>query len=333
MSINYRPDNTFIFSFVRMNPPTPGHLVLIRMMIDKAMKLGVNKVYVITSSSLDGKNPLPCSSETIPLPKKNRQDNRVLERLSQPDLIYKSAVLEKMIQSYKQEMIQSEPDISKKTLLENLNIIVLCSRGSPFGFIYNIVKTHYIDVGVPKINMIFFVGRDRADFLDTVVDTFRIKDYVNSVDGEILTREGMEEAKNTDVSEVNIEELNKKENLSKYSGSLVRNLVKKGDRTKFQQVYSQYLPEEDIHKLYETIQIGTQMSVPKKLEEHENTRSVYFDGKLLPVINKSSDDIIDESVFKRQRLNESSGGKKRNTRKISKTRKTRKNRRKYSTRK
>ena len=333
MSINYRPDNTFIFSFVRMNPPTPGHLVLIRMMIDKAMKLGVNKVYVITSSSLDGKNPVPCSSETIPLPKKNRQDNRVLERLSQRDLIYKSAVLEKMIQSYKQEMIQSEPDISKKTLLENLNIIVLCSRGSPFGFIYNIVKTHYIDVGVPKINMIFFVGRDRADFLDTVVDTFRIKDYVNSVDGEILTREGMEEAKNTDVSEVNIEELNKKENLSKYSGSLVRNLVKKGDRTKFQQVYSQYLPEEDIHKLYETIQIGTQMSVPKKLEEHENTRSVYFDGKLLPVINKSSDDIIDESVFKRQRLNESSGGKKRNTRKISKTRKTRKNRRKYSTRK
>lgn len=333
MSINYRPDNTFIFSFVRMNPPTPGHLVLIRMMIDKAMKLGVNKVYVIISSSLDGKNPVPCSSETIPLPKKNRQDNRVLERLSQRDLIYKSAVLEKMIQSYKQEMIQSEPDISKKTLLENLNVIVLCSRGSPFGFIYNIVKTHYIDVGVPKINMIFFVGRDRADFLDTVVDTFRTKDYVNSVDGEILTREGMEQAKNTDVSEVNIEELNKKENLSKYSGSLVRNLVKKGDRTKFEQVYSQYLPEEDIHKLYETIQIGTQMSVPKKLEEHENTRSVYFDGKLLPVINKSSDDIIEESVFKRQRLNESSGGKTRNTRKIRKTRKTRKNRTKYSRRK
>lgn len=28
MSVDYTPDNTFIFSFVRMNPPTPGHLVL-----------------------------------------------------------------------------------------------------------------------------------------------------------------------------------------------------------------------------------------------------------------------------------------------------------------
>ena len=30
MSINYTPDNTFIFTFVRMNPPTPGHLLLIK---------------------------------------------------------------------------------------------------------------------------------------------------------------------------------------------------------------------------------------------------------------------------------------------------------------
>jgi hypothetical protein len=69
MSINYTPDNTFIFSFVRMNPPTPGHLSLIKTMIDKAIELNVNKVYIITSSSLDGKNPLPCSSDAIQKPK------------------------------------------------------------------------------------------------------------------------------------------------------------------------------------------------------------------------------------------------------------------------
>lgn len=31
MSIDYTPDNTFIYSFVRMNPPTPGHLELIKL--------------------------------------------------------------------------------------------------------------------------------------------------------------------------------------------------------------------------------------------------------------------------------------------------------------
>jgi hypothetical protein len=55
MSIEYRPDNTFIFSFVRMNPPTPGHLVLIKNLIDKAVELGSEKAYIITSSSIDGK--------------------------------------------------------------------------------------------------------------------------------------------------------------------------------------------------------------------------------------------------------------------------------------
>ena len=65
MSVDYTPDNTFIFSFVRMNPPTPGHLELIKTMIDKAIDLGVDKAYVITSSSLDGKNPLEYDKQTI----------------------------------------------------------------------------------------------------------------------------------------------------------------------------------------------------------------------------------------------------------------------------
>ena len=68
MSIDYDPDNIFMFSFVRMNPPTPGHLSLIGTMINKAIELGSSKIYVITSSSLDGKNHWLCSSETIPKP-------------------------------------------------------------------------------------------------------------------------------------------------------------------------------------------------------------------------------------------------------------------------
>ena len=172
MNINYTPDNTFIFSFVRMNPPTPGHLLLVKTMIYKAIELGVNKAYIITSSSLDGKNPVPCSIDTKLT--KNKSDKAIIERINETDIIYKSSVLEKMIQSYKHQLIQTEPDESKKMLIEHLNIIILCSTGSPVGFIYNTIKNDYIDNNISKINMIFIVGRDRADFLDTIIDILNI---------------------------------------------------------------------------------------------------------------------------------------------------------------
>jgi hypothetical protein len=113
MSIDYKPDNTLIYSFVRMNPPTPGHLEIIKTMIDKAIDLGVNKTYVITSSSLDGKIPLPCSANSIPKPK-NKTDTSILNSMKQSDLIYKSTILNKMIASYKQQLANLETYPSKK---------------------------------------------------------------------------------------------------------------------------------------------------------------------------------------------------------------------------
>ena len=65
MDIQYTTENTFIFCYVRMNPPTPGHLDLIKTMIYKAIDMKVNKIYVIMSSSIDGKNPLPCNEITL----------------------------------------------------------------------------------------------------------------------------------------------------------------------------------------------------------------------------------------------------------------------------
>jgi hypothetical protein len=144
--INYTPNNTFIFSFVRMNPPTPGHLVLIKTMIDTSIKLGVNKAYIITSSSLDGKNPLPCNSNSI-TKAKNKSDAFIIDKLNQSalqsELIYKSSVLDKMIASYKQQLIESEPSMAKKTQIANFNIVVLCSSGNPFGFIFNVINNFY----------------------------------------------------------------------------------------------------------------------------------------------------------------------------------------------
>ena len=38
--------NTLVFTVARMNPPTPGHLELIREMLTFASKHGINKVYI-----------------------------------------------------------------------------------------------------------------------------------------------------------------------------------------------------------------------------------------------------------------------------------------------
>ena len=304
MSVDYTPDNTFIFSFVRMNPPTPGHLELIKTMIDKAIDLGVDKAYVITSSSLDGKNPLPCSSYSIPKAK-NKSDAAILTNMSQSDLIYKSTILDKMISTYKEILANSETDIIKKQLIEKFNVIVICSTGSPFGFIYNVIKNDFIDKDITKINMFFIVGRDRADFLDTIVDNFKTKEYIKSINGMILEREGMDALKTTGMGERTIADINP----SEYSASFVRGLVKGNKREDFEQVYSQYLSPEDIEKLYETIKIGMTMKPPPSKNEDENPQSRYFDAGLLPVINKV-------------------GGKRRKTRKNK-----RKSKRRYSRRK
>lgn len=301
MSINYTPENTFIFSFVRMNPPTPGHMSLVGTMINKAIDLNADRIYIITSSSVDGKNPLPCSSDAIPKPK-TKNDAAILSQM-QANLIYKSSVLDNMISAYKQQLINSETDEDKKMKIENLRVIVICSTGNPFGFIHNIIKTDFVEKGIQKVNMFFIVGRDRADFLDTIVDNFSQRDYINSISGLVLPREGMASLKNTGLGKRSIADISQ----SEYSASFIRNLVKNNQREDFNQVYEQYLNPTEIDKLYETIKSGSQMKYPPSKEEDENPQSKYFDRGLLPVMGPSI------------------GGKKRrrNTRKQRKTKRRR----------
>ncbi len=325
MSIDYKPNNTFIFSFVRMNPPTPGHLVLIKNLIDKAIELGSEKAYIITSSSVDGKNPMPCSADTIPKPK-NKADGVVMDSItSSPDAIYKSQILEEMIAAYKRELMASVASLeeaaaqvasttaveevalevpagpeeankkgcfgdnctivggNRRSQIENLNVIVLCSTGSPFSFINSVIRRDFIDKGVPKINLFFIVGRDRADFLDTIVDTFKKYDYVSSIDGLILGREGMTALKASGLGDRSIADIDP----SAYSASFIRGLVKNEQRDPFNEVYGKYLPAEDIQKMFNTIQKGITMKPPASKEEDENPESRYFDRGLLPVIVSS----------------------------------------------
>jgi hypothetical protein len=62
-TIDYTDENTIIFSSVRMNPPTPGHLHLIDTLINIATSINISKVYLILSKTHDCDNPLTCNEK------------------------------------------------------------------------------------------------------------------------------------------------------------------------------------------------------------------------------------------------------------------------------
>ena len=57
-------DNVLVFTIGRMNPPTPGHMLLIEKLIHRAASLGQSKIGIILSHSQDlPKNPFTCEEK------------------------------------------------------------------------------------------------------------------------------------------------------------------------------------------------------------------------------------------------------------------------------
>jgi hypothetical protein len=202
-----------------------------------------------------------------------------------------------MIQSYKQELSNNTEDEDEKTKIIGLKVNVLCSVGNPFGFINGVIRKDFVELGVKPINMFFIVGRDRADFFDNIVKAFKNNDNVYSIDGLILDRKGMTELKNIGMGERNIKDID----LSEYSASFVRNLVKNKQRNEFNEVYSPYLNTESIEKLYNVIENGIKMRLPPSKEDDVNIKSIYYDN---PDNVENIDDLEENRNIKRRKIEE-----------------------------
>ena len=283
MSVNYTNNNTFIFSFVRMNPPTPGHLLVVESMINEALKLGVNRVFVILSNSMDDKNPIPCSVDTIPKPKTKKME--AIIAANPIDYAFKSEILREMIEAYKHAMIEKASSEQDKAKISGMMIEIICSSGNPFGFIGSVLFKYFVEKRVNAVNLFFIVGEDRAEFVDRVVDNFKTKDYVKSINAKILPREGMSALIKSGPGETSISDIP----MEQYSASFVRKLVKNSNKTEFDEVYRPYLNQEQINKLYDTISNGLMIyEKPAKAaaedDEEETPESMYIKNNLLPII-------------------------------------------------
>jgi nicotinic acid mononucleotide adenylyltransferase len=228
-----------IFTISRMNPPTPGHLELIRKLIEKAVEVNAPTVYVILSKSVDNSdNPIVCPS--------------------------KIDVLNEMVAHLKRTMAQQYPQIN------NIQVVFKCvdpNENSPISTISNMVY-QYDENTRRSLYLFLIVGDDRADLLNTMNKLFG--KIGCSVEGQILEREEMESYKNLCVNELN--ELTISDvPISAFSASFVRKLVKNGLRDQFNDVYRDYLSPELIDKLYTEIQEGFAKVMPTKTAKRKRT--------------------------------------------------------------
>ena len=137
--------NTIIFTIGRMNPPTPGHMGLIKTLIERAIQFGENKVGIILSHSVDSeKNPLECKEK-------------------------REFILSGMIDALKQQMKREgrvSPDKIYK--IDEIQVIIVCMDDptpEEFGQNHILKSFHalFSQFGYEKPHAHLIVGQDRAD--------------------------------------------------------------------------------------------------------------------------------------------------------------------------
>jgi hypothetical protein len=188
-----------------------------------------------------------------------------------------------MINALKTTMMSERPDNADK--IQNTKVHTICVEdGGPFRPIGNLIGEKENEQ-VSDINLFVVVGSDRADLVDSITDYYYKRPTVHSVATFILPREdvksvgnptkGMNEYKNASKTKDGLANLLKSEDLANIvkaqgmSASFVRNIVKFSDantypndadavliKSKFFELYSPYLDNEKINKLYNSILTG-----------------------------------------------------------------------------
>jgi hypothetical protein len=252
--IEYRPDNTIIFSMVRMNPPTPGHLEVISNLIMEAISKGIPRVFVILSKTNDNNgDPIPCPEK--------------IQALGQPDRRDQT-----MINSLKSQMMSKETHPSIQARIQAMRVELICvpdvKGATPFSVIMQIVGSPEFR-RIPDVNLFLTIGADRINMVDSITQIME-KSFpnVNSVNYKVLPREGMEEFKALSKDPTRLCTLDMtKVPLSALSASFVRNVAKSCPIEKFIELYTPYLDPEQIPRLYESIHRGLHLPTKTKKDD------------------------------------------------------------------
>ena len=312
--INYNTENSIFFSIARMNPPTPGHLLLIKKLIEEALKRGVNKVYIILSkSNSDNENPIECNEKIKVLGFSNND-------------------LNSMTTTIKDNIIQNNINNFNPELVKNMVVEYVCVRGEEYTPLQTLSRIIYYDYkDKDNLNLFIIIGEDRQNLVDNISDIY-IKDEnnkVKTVDAIVLQRESMKKFKGLDKTELSMLDMTTIP-VEAISASFVRNIVKFDLKDKFFELYRPYLKDDvKIENLYNSIKIGLNKPEPnKKYEKIKQPKYTYplllnsYRQKGKRSIKEEPEEPIKKSTRARTRR----GGKNKKSRKTKKNKKTKKQR-------
>lgn len=274
----YTDENSVFFALTRMNPPTPGHLGLVKILVNKAIEKGINHVYVCLSKTLDKGNPIECEMK-----------KKVLGDETQP---FDSIT---MINSLKRKMIQNTNDSDEKQKIKDMRIQVFCvsdDEHSPFHTIQNIIRrtieainvknaTGSMTVDLDQVNLFMVAGGDRIDFIDSVDKYYTNWPQVRTpILRDAPPRGGMttfiEQTKTQEgIDALDIDLITEQEG---WSGTMIRNIVIQGGNGRknkpiFHKIYYGMLEPNVADILYDAIWDGLSNNKSPKVKKKTVTKT------------------------------------------------------------
>jgi nicotinic acid mononucleotide adenylyltransferase len=229
-------ETNLIFTIARMNPPTPGHLLLIRKLIDTAIEKDMKHVYVIlTQTQNNDKDPISCSE---------KQE-------------FLNGIGKTMISEQKKRMIAEQKSLKDK--IQEIQVHVECVRKENPNPVSYLIEKVAENKSITHLTLI--IGEDRVPSLGRSITGIFTKSH-KSVEIIPMKRSGMA---NLIASSAAAE--SSKPTMESISASYVRNLVRNISLTKdptlferlnteFRSLYEPYLSDEKITELFQAIVNG-----------------------------------------------------------------------------
>lgn len=211
-------ENSLVCTVGRMNPPTPGHMKIVRRLILTAVELKLYEVQVfLSSNNKDDKNPLICEED-------------------------KKRFLEKMTGSMQSKM--DEPAKPIKVKFECF--------ANPVVAIFGKIKEMKDSLSEEPVHIFMTLGEDRDSISSSLV---KKPDPRLKLHEDLLPRSGMTERIESLKSAAETDTSSDEEDAS-ISGTYVRGLVENGNLEAFERVYSKYLLPGEARELFFSIKSG-----------------------------------------------------------------------------
>jgi hypothetical protein len=141
-------ENTIIATIARMNPPTPGHLLLVERMILQAAANNLTQISIILSHSVDSdENPLDCWTK-------------------------RDVFLHSSIDRFKEHLARTNPELERN--IRSVNVVIVCmddpfqeevpeisASTTPILKAINYILFRFYMYPRPGLNVKLFIGDDR----------------------------------------------------------------------------------------------------------------------------------------------------------------------------